>query len=94
MQIDFEVAGVPASFRRNDMTGRAESQVGGEVQTIQSPYRLSTHFDIRTRIAWARRVGEHEIVIVRTRPRILGGIRANTFSISVDGVPVAEATGK
>jgi hypothetical protein len=93
MQISFDVEGVPAEFRRNSQTGRAELRVGDDVICLQSPLRLSTHFDFRTRQVWRRRVGEHDIEIVKVRPRIYGGLRPSSFTISVDNNVAAEATG-
>jgi hypothetical protein len=94
VEVSFVAGGLPSTFRRNDVTGRAELQVGDEVVTLQSPFRLSTHFDVRTTRAWRRTVGGHEVEIVKLRPRAFGGARRNSFTISVDGVVVAQATGK
>lgn len=93
MDISFDIAGVPAEFRRNSNTGRAELHVGDDVIRLQSPYRPSTHFDLRTRQVWRRRVGEHDVEIVKVRPRMYGGARPNSYTISVDTTVVAEATG-
>jgi hypothetical protein len=93
MVISFDVAGVPAEFRRNPHTGRAELRVGDEVIRLQSPYQLSTQFEFRTKRAWRCRVGEHDIEIVKTRPVMSGGVRPQSYTISVDNTVVAEATG-
>lgn len=94
MQVAFEVDGSPAEFRRNQWTGRSELQVGEDVVCVQSPYRLSTHFDLHTKTEWRRRVGEHEIEIVKVRPRMLGGLSSSEYTISVDDQPIASAIGK
>jgi hypothetical protein len=39
-------------------------------------------------------VDGHEIEIVKNRPRFFGGARANAYTISVDGIVVAEAAGR
>jgi len=94
MQLSFEVAGMPAEFRRNPWTGRAELRVGDDVVSLQSPFRLSAHFELRTRAVWRSRIGQHEIEIVKVRPRIFAGFRHQSFTIKVDKSIVAEATGK
>ena len=77
MEIPFEVDGLPSVYRRNDRTGRAELHVGSEVIDIQSPFRLSTHFTVRTRTGWRYEVHGHEVEIVKVLRRVWGGFRAN-----------------
>jgi hypothetical protein len=94
MEIPFDIAGVPAKFRRNPHTGRAELCAGDDVILLQSPYQLSTQFELRKRRVWRRRVGEHDVEIVKVRSMMpYGGARAQSFTISVDNKVVAEATG-
>jgi hypothetical protein len=93
MMISFDVAGVPARFRRNAWTGSAELRVADDVVVLQSPLRLSTQFNVHTSVVWRHRAGEHDIVIEKVRPRLFGGFRPNVFTIAVDGKTVAEATG-
>jgi hypothetical protein len=94
MEITFSVDGQSATFSRSDVTGRAELRFGQQTMLLQSPLRPKTHFDLRRRVAWHTRVGDREVEIVRTRPAMFGGLRANSFSVAVDGVVVAEAKGK
>ncbi len=94
MQMAFDVDGTPAEFRRSAWTGRAELQVGDDVVCLQSPYRLSTHFDFRTSTEWRERVGEHQVEIVKVRPRVFGGFRPSTVTISVDDAVIVSAEGK
>lgn len=94
MQLVFDVNGAPAEFRRNPWTGRSELQVGDEVACVQSPFRWSTHFDFRTTTKWRRRVAEHDVEIVRVRPRVLGGLQANSFTIYVDDDVITNVVGK
>lgn len=94
MELTFSVDDVPASFVRNDFTGRTELRVGADVHLLQSPLRLSTHFSTATRRVWTERVGEHTIEVEKRRPRLLGGLRANSFVVRVDGAEVATAVGK
>jgi len=94
MELRFEVGGMPAAFSRDDWTGKTELRVGNEVRELQSPRRLSTHFDFSTRTVWSELVGEHTIEVEKVRPRLFGGLRANSFVVRVDGQRVAEASGK
>jgi hypothetical protein len=94
MEIAFSVDGRLLTFRRSAMTGRAELQVGDDITRLQSPLRLTTHFDFRTRVVWCTRVGDHDVEVVKTRPLIFGGARNNSFTVSVDGVVVAKTMGK
>jgi hypothetical protein len=94
VELRFEIDGKPALFRRNDMTGRAELQVGDEVRLLQSPWRLSTHFSARTKKVWREQVAGHAIEVHKGRPLAFGGARANSFTVVVDGQTVAESSGK
>jgi len=94
VRIAFHVGDKPAEFRRNGNTGKAELRVGGEVLLLQSPLSLTAHFDFRTRNEWRRTLHDHEVAIVKIRPRVLGGVRENTYTVEVDGKVVATARGK
>jgi hypothetical protein len=94
MQIAFSIDGQAATFERSDVTGRAELHFGEQIVVLQSPLKPTAHFGIRKRTAWRTRIGAHDVEIVKNRPRLFGGLRANSFSVVVDGVAVAEATGK
>ncbi len=93
VQLMFEIDGKPAEYRRNPNTGRADLIVGDQVIPLQSPYSLGTHFDFKTRRAVKRTVDGHDIEVVKLRPRAVGGLRENTYTISVDGRVIAAATG-
>jgi hypothetical protein len=94
MLVQFEIGGEPAEFRRNAWTGRADLRVGQETIALQSPYRLSTQFEWKTKQAWQARAGGHDIEIVKVRPRFFGGLRSSSYSISVDDTLVSEAAGR
>jgi|GraSoiStandDraft_57_1057295.scaffolds.fasta_scaffold500761_2 hypothetical protein len=94
MRLSFDVAGMPAEFHRNPWTGKAELRIGRDLVPLQSPFRLSAHFELRTRMVWRSKIGDHDIEIVKVRPRIFAGFRPQTITISVDKGVVAEATGK
>ena len=93
MQIEFGVDGSPATFTRNPDTGLAELRWDGETTRLQSPWNPLTHVSFGTTRTWERTLGGHLVAISVTRPRMAGGLRDNTYAITVDGVVVAEATG-
>jgi hypothetical protein len=93
MQISFDIAGTPAEFRRKSSTGKAELLVGDDVVTLQSPLRVSTHFNFKTTQTWRYEVGGHVVEIVKVRPRFVGGLRESSYTISVADNQVAAAAG-
>jgi hypothetical protein len=93
MEIEFAVGGRPARFRRNPLTGRADPVVGNETVPLQSPFRASTHWSFRTTHTWHTRVGDDEVGITMSRPRLFGGARSKVFTVAVDGVVQAHGTG-
>ena len=95
MEISFDIDGVPAKFRRSPHTNRTELRVGDDVILLQSPYQPSGWFEFRSRRVWRRRVGEHDVEIVKVRSMTPGGgTQAQSYTISVDNTVVAEATGR
>jgi hypothetical protein len=80
-------------FERNQTTGDAKLRVGDEQIELQSPLKPSTHFQLSTTQAWHCDVADHQIDIVKVRPRFLGGMRANTYTVSVDDRKVATSVG-
>ena len=94
MKISFDIAGAPAEFRRSPHTGRVELRLADDVILLQSPYQPSGWFEFRSRRVWRRRVGEHDVEIVKVRSMTPGGgTRPQSYTISVDNTVVAEATG-
>jgi hypothetical protein len=93
MRLTFPIGATTAEFRRNAFSGRASLVVGDQVMTLQSPYRLDTHFQPKTKQAWTRTVDGHVVEIVKERPLVMGGMRTNTFSVRVDGIVVAKGEG-
>jgi hypothetical protein len=94
MEVKFTVGTEAATFRWTSMTGRAGISVGDEHVTLQSPWKLSTHYQLRTRRVWRHVVGGHQVEVVKERPRMMGGLRPNSFTILVDGEVAAKGTGK
>ena len=91
MKISFDIAGVPAEFRSSPWTGRIELRVADDVIVLLSPYDPRGWFAFRGRRVWRRRVGDHDVEIVRLAP--YGGTRPQTVTISVDNTVVAKAHG-
>jgi hypothetical protein len=94
MRIAFEIDGAPAVFSRNDWSGRAELKVGAVTFPLESPYKLSTHFGLKRQRRWQVASDRHEIEIVKNRPALLAGFRANSFTVAIDGRTIAAATGR
>ncbi len=94
MEISFDIAGTPAEFRRKASTGAAELVVGDEVVKLANPLNPATHFSIKTEETWQCEIGDHAVEIVKERPRVVGGLRDNTYTVLVDDDVVAIATGK
>jgi hypothetical protein len=94
MVIRFPVGEVPAEFRNNALTGRAELELGQQTVKLQDPYKFSTHFQLGTTRSWTTHADGHEVTIVKRRPRFIAGFRHNAFTVSVDGAVIAEATGR
>jgi hypothetical protein len=45
------------------------------------------------RRSWKTGTAEHDVEIVKVRPRMFGGIRPNSYTVSVDNIIVAKARG-
>lgn len=94
MVIPFSVGDVAAEFRWNNVTGKAQLQLGKEIVELQSPLKLSTHFQLKRSKSWTTEAQGHEITIVKQRPRFLAGFRKNQYTVSVDGAVVAKTSGR
>ncbi len=93
MDINFALGPEPAVFRWTSTTGKAEIIVGDEHVSVQSPLSLSTHFQLGTKRTWRHVVRGHTVEVVKERPRLMGGLRPNAFTIVVDGDVAASETG-
>jgi hypothetical protein len=91
MRIEFDVAGTPAEFWRSSETGRVELRIGDVTVLLQSQFELYAHVEFRTIQAWRAGHGEHEVEIMKVKPRFSRG--PSVYTISVDGTVVWEATG-
>jgi len=94
VRIDFAIGEGSAEFFRDDFTGRAEVRHEDEVVRLASPFNPLTHVSLSTTHEWQCQIQGHDVAIVKVRPRMAGGLRANEYVISVDGVVVAEDRGK
>ncbi|MDQ6879579.1 MAG: hypothetical protein M3082_18145 [Candidatus Dormibacteraeota bacterium] len=94
MELRFDVDGLPAVFRRDDWTGAVELDVAGQVRSLESPRKLSTHFSFKRCRIWHERIGGHAVEIEKVRPLLFAGFRAQAFTVAIDGRKVAEASGK
>jgi hypothetical protein len=93
MLIKFEVAGTPAEFHWNRMTGRTVLNVGDNRSQLQDPKDRSTHFQSSTTRAWKHQIDGHDVEVVKVRPLFFAPFRENHFTVSVDGAVVAESSG-
>ena len=92
MRIEFDVAGTPAEFRWSSAMGRVELRVGDDAILLESPLWLSTYYTaVRTIQVWHGGDVDHVVELVKVKPKFKSGPCA--FTISVDRVVVAEATG-
>jgi len=94
MELSFELEGQQVLYVRNAATGRATLRVGDDLVTVESPYRPSTHMQLRTRHVRRVQVLGHDVAVIKTRPRMFGGLRENNYQITVDGRTVAQASGQ
>jgi hypothetical protein len=93
MQIKFTVGEDPAEFVRSPTTGKAELKLGESTVELQDPMKFSTHFTFKKTTSWTAQPAGHEVTIAVKRPLWVAGFRKSTYTVSVDGAVVAEATG-
>jgi hypothetical protein len=94
MLIHFTVGETPAEFQRNALTGSADLKLDQKIVKLQDPFKFSTHFQLRQTKSWTTEADGHDITIVKRGPRFVSGFRTNSFTVSVDGEVVAEASGR
>ena len=93
MNIQFEINGLLAEFRWNNITGAADLSVEDETIRLQNPLSLTSQFSFSRERKWQHNVNGHEIEIIKRRPAILPGFRENHFTVKVNGKVVAESKG-
>jgi hypothetical protein len=94
MQMSFDVDATPATFHWTGFIASAKITAGREVIKLQSPWRLSSQFDLRRQRTWHCRVHDHDIKVVKASPILLAGVRKSSFTVAVDGAVVASAMGR
>ncbi len=93
MKLDFVVDGRASGFERSGATGRVVLRVGDESLPLESPWNPSTHFELSTTKTWKAHLGGHDIVVVKKRARMFGGLREASFTVLVDGEEVTAKRG-
>ena len=93
VRIAFDLDGLPAEFRWNNITGMTELVVAEQSTELQSPLNPATHFSMALKRTWQRRVADHDVEIEKVRPLFFGAVRPNVFTVRIDGVVVAQAKG-
>ena len=94
VELSFDVGGIPATFVRDDWTGKTELRTANDVRELQSPGQLSTHVSVSTRTVWNEVVGDHAVEVEKVRPRMFGALRPTRTSSASMANGVAEASGK
>lgn len=92
MVIDFRVDGAPARFIWSWWTGKTVLRVGDQTIQLQRPQGLGTHFEPARTRTWNREVDGHDVQIVKTKS-LIGPFGGNAYTISVDEIVVARASG-
>jgi hypothetical protein len=93
VRIDFSVGGTSARFRRSHFSGKAVLSVGDDRQTLQNPLKPGTHYSLSSERKWQLQVNDHQIEIVKDRPKFLSGFRPHSYTVLVDGQLVAQEKG-
>jgi hypothetical protein len=93
VRVTFDVDGERATYKRDPWFGRATLTIGGEVRTIDKVLDPTTQVGIATTRFRAVDVNGHRVVITKMRRRVFGGLRRQSYTVSVDGSEVAKCHG-
>jgi hypothetical protein len=93
VRIDFEVAGNPVQFRRNNFFGNTTLVAAGRTTTIESAFSAAAQFSLALTRAWTAKLFDSVVIIEKTRPRAFPYLRRNHYRVIVDGRCVAERYG-
>jgi hypothetical protein len=93
MKMIFDVGESAARFHRDPFLGGAALVVDGQKTTLARLRDPTTHFTYELVTQWTVAQGGHTIEIVKTRARLLGGMRPATYVARVDGKEVSTARG-
>jgi hypothetical protein len=93
MRIAFDIAGRPAVFRWNNVTGQTEIEAAGQTHVLQRMANPLTHFSLSPKRVWQHDVLGHKVRVEKLRPLLFAPFRPNTFSVFVDDQLVASQKG-
>jgi hypothetical protein len=93
MKIEFDIGKSPALFHRDPLLGRADLLADGQKTALATLGDPATSFTYELVTHWTVTHGGHVIEIVKTRSRLLGGLRPASYVVKVDGAEVATARG-
>ena len=93
MKLTFSIGGTPAVFTRDWFTGKAALAVGEQTIPLADPWNRATHFSFQRTRTWHAEALGHQVVIEKTRPIFLAGLRPQNYRIQVDGELVMEQAG-
>jgi hypothetical protein len=93
MQIDFQIATAPATFKRSWLTGASNIETSDGVVPVKSARSPGTHFHVGRTNSAAVRVGEHDVAIEWTGPPLFRAFVPLRYRILVDGEEVATKKG-
>jgi hypothetical protein len=93
MQIDFQIAGAPATFKRSWLTGASNIETSQGVVPVKRARNPSTWFHVGRTNAASVRVGEHDVMIEWAGPPVFRAFVPLRYTILVDGEEVATKKG-
>ncbi|BDB45238.1 MULTISPECIES: hypothetical protein [Mycobacterium] len=93
MEINFQVGGSAAQFRRSPITGSASVIVDSQKTSVSSPFNPATYFSMKTLKTWRVSHRGHTVEIEKVRPQMFGGLRPAHYVVRVDGAEVANTRG-
>lgn len=93
MKIHFQVGSTPATLTRDSFFGGMKIITAARSIWLQHPLNLFTHFSFQTKNAWEREIEGRIVRVEKTRSQIMGGLRAQNYTIYVDDQLVASDQG-
>jgi len=93
VQFTFHVDGTAVEFSRNWLTGRCTLNTGARDEVLQSSLNPFTHYSIELKRQWHYSVEGHAVIIEKERPRLLAGLRPQTYRVFVDDKLLLERHG-
>jgi hypothetical protein len=93
VKITFDVGKSSAQFHREPFLGGAYLVIDGQKTTLASPANVTTSFTYELSEQWSVSHAGHTIEIDKVRPRLLGGLRRQTYVVRVDGEEITTTRG-